>query len=53
MVGEQGVKLSGGQRQDLAIAHAILKNAPIYSWTRANVTSIPNPNAKSRRPWTA
>ena len=29
LVGEKGVNLSGGQRQRLAIARAILKNAPI------------------------
>lgn len=29
MIGEKGVMLSGGQRQRLAIARAILKNAPI------------------------
>ncbi len=29
MVGERGVMLSGGQKQRLAIARAILKNAPI------------------------
>jgi len=29
IVGEQGVKVSGGQRQRLAIARAMLKNAPV------------------------
>lgn len=28
-VGERGVMLSGGERQRIAIAHAILKNAPV------------------------
>jgi len=29
VIGEKGVMLSGGQRQRLAIARAVLKNAPI------------------------
>lgn len=30
LIGERGVNLSGGQKQRLAIARAILKNAPIF-----------------------
>jgi len=29
MVGERGLKLSGGEKQRVAIARAILKNSPI------------------------
>jgi len=29
LIGEKGVNLSGGQRQRLAIARAVIKNAPI------------------------
>jgi ABC-type multidrug transport system fused ATPase/permease subunit len=34
-VGEGGQKISGGERQRLAIARAILKNAPIYIYDEA------------------
>lgn len=35
LVGERGVKLSGGQRQCIAIARAMLKNAPILVFDEA------------------
>lgn len=35
LVGERGVKLSGGQRQCIAIARAMLKNAPILIFDEA------------------
>lgn len=36
-VGERGVKLSGGERQHVAIARAILKNAPILVLDEGNL----------------
>ncbi len=38
MIGERGVKLSGGQRQWLTIARALLKNLDIMTFDEATST---------------
>lgn len=49
VVGERGVKLSGGQRQLISIARAIIKNAPILILDEAtsHLDSITEANIKS------
>lgn len=34
-IGEEGARLSAGQRQRIAIARAVLKDAPIFLWDEA------------------
>jgi ATP-binding cassette subfamily B protein len=48
MVGERGLKLSGGEKQRVAIARTILKNPPILCWTRRPVRWTPAPSGKSK-----
>ena len=48
MVGERGLKLSGGEKQRVAIARTILKNPPICCWTRRPARWTPAPSGKSR-----
>ena len=48
MVGERGLKLSGGEKQRVAIARTILKAPPILFSTRRRRRSTPIPSRKSR-----
>jgi ABC-type transport system involved in Fe-S cluster assembly fused permease/ATPase subunit len=49
MVGERGLKLSGGEKQRVAIARTILKNPPILILDEATSRSTPRPSAPSRK----
>ena len=52
VIGERGASLSGGERQRLAIARAILKDAPISSSMRRRAPSMSRPSGASSRPST-
>ena len=44
IVGERGLKLSGGEKQRIAIARAILKNPPIFIFDEiVDSIRVPNP----------
>ena len=51
-VGERGLKLSGGEKQRVAIARTILKAPRSSFWTRPPRRSTLTRNARSRRPST-
>jgi ABC-type transport system involved in Fe-S cluster assembly fused permease/ATPase subunit len=40
-VGERGLKLSGGEKQRVSIARAILKNAPILFYDEGQLFLLP------------
>ena len=37
LIGENGVRLSGGEKQRLSIARAILKKVKLFFWTRRHL----------------
>ncbi len=52
MVGNRGLKLSGGEKQRVSIARVLLKDPVLFIFERPPPPWIPFPKAKSRRPLT-
>jgi len=50
VVGERGHRLSGGEKQRVAIARVILKDPASCCWTRPPPTWTPSPSSSSRLP---
>ena len=50
VIGSKGVYLSGGEQQRIAIARAVLKNAPVLILDEATAFADPDNEAKCRQP---
>ncbi|MEZ4719365.1 MAG: ATP-binding cassette domain-containing protein [Caldilineaceae bacterium] len=51
MVGERGYRLSGGEKQRLALARVILKDRASWCWTKPRHTWTPRARRSSRPRW--
>lgn len=52
MVGDRGLKLSGGEKQRVAIARCLLKNSlPLSFWMKPRRHSIPLQKTRSKKHW--
>ena len=52
VIGEDGLLLSGGERRRLAIARAVLRDAPVVTSTNPPPTSTAPPRRRYGWPWT-